>query len=114
MLYYLSNDDSDPVIWINIPEHLQKEVIKQYHHNNGHMGIGKTHDAIKTKYQWPNMYKNLYQYVASCVTFQTRNLRKVKPQQETDSPPYLFAKLGLDVSGPYPKTLSCNKYIIGL
>ena len=76
------------------------------------MGIDKTHDAIKTKYYWPNMYKNLYQYVTSCVTCQTRNLRKVKPpQQETDTPPYPFAKLGLDVSGPYPKTLSGNKYI---
>ena len=97
-----------------IPEHLRKEVIEKYHDNNGHMGIDKTHDAIKTKYYWPNMYKNLYQYVTSCVTCQTRNLRKVKPpQQETDAPPYPFAKLGLDVSGPYPKTLSGNKCIIG-
>ena len=78
------------------------------------MGIDKTHVTIKTKYYWSNMYKDLYQCVTSCVTCQTSNLRKVKPpQQETDSPPYPFVKLGLDVSGPYPKTLSGNKYIIG-
>ena len=78
------------------------------------MGIDKTHDAIKTKYYWPNMYKNLYQCITSCVTCQTRNLRKVKPpQQETDSPTYPFPKLGLDVSGAYPKTLSGKKYIVG-
>ena len=59
------------------------------------------------------MYKNLYQYVTSCVTCQTRNLRKVKhPQQETDAPPYPSTKLGLDVSAPYPKTLSVNKFIL--
>ena len=29
-----------------------------------------------------------------------------------DAPPYPFAKLGLDVSGPYPKTLLGNKYVI--
>ena len=43
-----------------------------------------------------------------------RNPKKVKlPQQKTDAPPYPFAKLGLDVSGPYHKTLSGNKYILG-
>ena len=78
------------------------------------MGIDKTHDAIKTKYYWPHMYKNLHKYVTSCVTYQTRNLRKVESlQQVTDSLPYPFAKLGLDVSGPYPKTLPGIKYIIG-
>ena len=61
------------------------------------MGIDKTNDAIKTKYYGPNMYKNLYQYLTSCVTCQTRNLRKVKPpQQETDASSYPFPKLGLD------------------
>ena len=58
--------------------------------------------------------KNLYQCIMSCIICQTRNLRKVKPpQQETDAPPYPFAKLALDVFGPYPKTLSGNKDIIG-
>ena len=60
------------------------------------------------------MYKNIYQYVTSCVTCKTQKLRKVKPpQQETDTPPFPLAKLGLYVSRPYPKTLSGNKYIIG-
>ena len=79
--------ESDPVIQLNIPEHLRQEIIEQYYDNNGHMGIDKTHDAIKTKYYWPDMYKNLYQCITSWVTCQTRNLRKVKPpQQETDTP----------------------------
>ena len=59
------------------------------------------------------MYKELYQHVNSCVISQRRNLRKVKPHlQETDVPPFPFAKLGLDVSGPYPTTFSGNKYKI--
>ena len=89
MLYYLPKADSDPVILLCIPEHLRKGVIEQYHDNNGHMGIDKTHDTIKNKYCWPNVYKNLYQYVTSCVTSQTRNLRKFKsPEQGTDTPSY--------------------------
>ena len=40
-------------------------------------------------------------------------MKKVRPpQQETDAPPFPFAKLGLGVSGPYLTTLSGNKYII--
>jgi hypothetical protein len=36
----------------------------------------------------------------------------MKPHlQETDIPPYPFAKIGLDLSGPYPTSLSGNKYI---
>ena len=41
-------------------------------------------------------------------------MKKIKPPlQETDIPPYPFAKVRLDLSGPYPTTLSRNKYIIG-
>jgi len=32
--------------------------------------------------------------------------------QETDIPPYPFAKIGLDLSGPYPTSLSGNRYIV--
>ena len=39
--------------------------------------------------------------------------KKIRPpQQETDVPPFPFAKLGLDISGPYPTTLSGNNNII--
>ena len=60
VLYYLSKAGSDPAIWLYISENLQKEIIEEYHDSNDHMGIDKTHDAIKTKYYWPNMHKNLY------------------------------------------------------
>ena len=61
------------------------------------MGIDKTHDAIKTKYYWANMFKNLYQQVNIL-----GNLSDKKPKKgltsstgNTDAPPYPFAKLGL-------------------
>ena len=89
-------------------------VIKQYHDDNGHMGIEKTFDTLRHKYYWPNMYKELYEYVNNCVTCQFRSLQKIQPPlQETDIPPYPFAKNGLDLSVPYPKSVSGNRYIIG-
>ena len=103
ILNYLLKEDTDPVIRLYIPEHIRNALIIQFHENNGHTGIDKTYDAIKGKYYWPNMYKELYKYVSSCVTCLTSNVRKVNPPQQ-DTPPFAFAKLGLDVSGPYHLT----------
>ena len=41
-------------------------------------------------------------------------MKKIKPPvQLTDIQPYAFAKIGLDLSGPYPTSLSGNKYTVG-
>ena len=60
-----------------------------------------------------SLFKEINKYVSECTICQTRSLEKVKqPLQETDIPPYPMAKLSLDLSGPYPTTLSGNRYII--
>ena len=87
--------------------------MKQYHDENGHMGVQKSFDGIRQKYYWRNLYKEIYQYVTDCIVCKTRSLQKVRqPLQETDIPPYRMAKLSLDLSGPYPQSMSGNKYII--
>ena len=46
---------------------------------------------------------------------QKRGLQKIRPLlQETDIPPYHMAKLSFDLSGPYPTSVSGNKYIISI
>ena len=113
VLYYLTDPDGDTVLRLYVPKHLREVVIKQYHDDNGHIGVQKTFDCIRQKYFWPNLFKEIYQYVSSCTTCQTRSLQKIRqPLQETDITPYPMAKLSLDLSGPYPTTLSNNKYII--
>ena len=114
ILYYLSNADSDePRMRLYIPSQLEALVIKQYHDDLGHMAVDKTHDSIKKKYYFPQQYKKLTMYIGKCVTCQTRSSKNPHPpQQETGVPPYPFAKIGLDLSGPYPTTLSGNRYIV--
>ena len=113
VVYYLTDPDGDTVLRLYVPKHLRALVVKQYHDDNGHMGVQKTFDCIRQKYFWPNLFKELYQYVSSCTVCQARSLQKIRqPLQETDIPPYPMAKLSLDLSGPYPKTMSGNKYII--
>ncbi|MCG7879415.1 MAG: RNase H-like domain-containing protein, partial [Candidatus Thiodiazotropha endolucinida] len=113
LVYYLSNANDDPNLRLFIPKHLRSLVVTQYHDNNGHMGVQKTFNSIRQKYFWPNLFKEIHKYVSDCMTCRTRSMQKTKhPLQETDIPPYPMAKLSLDLSGPYPTTLSGNKYII--
>ena len=113
VVYYLTDPDGDTVLRLYVPKYLRALVVKQYHDDNGHMSVQKTFDCIRQKYFWPNLFKELYQYVSSFTVCQTRSLQKIRqPLQETDIPPYPMAKLSLDLSGPYPKTMSGNKYII--
>lgn len=112
-LYFVSRPDDDPVIRLYVPSHLKEYVIKQYHDENGHLGVDKTYDTLFQKYFWPNCYREVHDYVNKCVTCQRRVLRVQKPPlQETDNAPFPFAKINLDISGPYPRSLSGNKYIL--
>ena len=113
LVYFISNVDDDPRLRLFIPKHIRSFVVTQYHDQNGHMGVQKTFDSIRAKYYWPNLFKELHKYVSECTACQTRSLQKIsQPLQETDIPPYPMAKLSLDLSGPYPTTLSGTKYII--
>lgn len=113
LVYYMSNADNEPNLRLYVPERIKPLVIKQYHDHLGHMALDKTYDTMRIKYYFPNMYKQLHAYSDQCVVCQTRSCKRARPPlQETDIPPYPFAKIGLDLSGPYPKTLSGNKYIV--
>ena len=113
VVYYLSQPDDDPVFRLYIPCQLRKNVLAQYHDDNGHMGVEKTFHSIKQKYFWPCLLKEITEFVSKCIPCQTRNLTKKQPHmQECDMPPFPFAKLALDISGPYPKTSSGNQYIV--
>ena len=114
LLYYLSQPDSeDPMLRLYIPQEMERIVIKQYHDQLGHMGLDKTYDSIRLKYFFPNMYRKIYTYIEKCIPCQAMSDKKPKPPlHETEIPPYPFAKIGLDLSGPYPTTLSGNRYIV--
>ena len=97
-----------------IPKHLQSDIISEYHSDLGHLGIEKTCSAIHSKYYWLNLHKDVTDYVIKCVTCQLRSSQQPKPPiQELDISPFAFAQLELGhCSGPYPTSLSGNRYII--
>lgn len=113
ILYYISDVEDNPTLRLCVRIQLRDTIVKQYHDENGHMGVQKTFEAIKRKYFWPLLFKELHDYIEKCVVCQSRSMQKTRPAlQETEIPPYPFAKLSLDLSGPYPTSMSSNKYII--
>ena len=52
LVYYFSNVVDDPCMRLFVPKHLKTYVVKQYHDQNGHMGVQKTFDSICQKYYW--------------------------------------------------------------
>ena len=115
VLYFISHPLDDPVLRLYIPNHLRSEVLKQYHDELGHFGVDKTYQTMGRKFYWPNMFQQAYEYVNKCVTCQERVLKAKKaPLQNPDLPPYPFAKVHMDISGPYPRSLSNNRYILSI
>ena len=87
VVYYVSHPDDNHTLRLYVPHHLHEAVVKQYHDDNGHMGVQKTFTGICQKYYWPNFFQELYNYVSFCVTCQTRSAVKTKPPiQETHTP----------------------------
>ena len=111
ILYYISQVDDEPRLRVFIPSHLQQQLIKEFH-ENGHFSTGKVFAAIKTKYYWPHLFKQIDEYVGNCVTCKMTNMRGDKaPLTQPGIPPYPMAVVAIDLSGPYRKTLSGNVYI---
>ena len=60
-----------------IPNGLRKDIIASYHDSiagGGHLGIDRTYTAIRFKYFWPNMYRDITEYIESCLPCQKANM----------------------------------------
>ena len=92
-VYYISSPDDQPTLRLFVPQNIRDEVLLQFHDCNGHMGMDKTFDTMRSKYYWPNMYKEVTEYLSKCITCQKRGLKAQKaPLQKTDFPPMHLQK----------------------
>ncbi|CAC5402494.1 unnamed protein product [Mytilus coruscus] len=95
ILYYISNVDNDPIIRLYIPSHIKQAVVEQYHDKNGHMGIDKTFDSIRQNIFGQTCSRNCI--IMSLLVYLVN---------------HAIYKRGR-FKGPYPTTMSGNRYIIG-
>lgn len=100
-----------------IPKSLTETIIKQYHdspESGGHSGFMKTLLKIRLKYFWHGMSKDVNNYTKACNT-----CHKTKPNHQklhgTMQPIFTtrpWQIIGIDVTGPLPKTTQGNEYIV--
>ena len=95
-----------------------KAKILQENHDSilgGHRGMNKTYEAIKRYYQWPNIKKEVQEYVKKCAKCQLNKTLRPKgkaPMEITTTARHPFEKCALDIVGPMTETMSGNKYVL--
>lgn len=113
-----SNDDfCQEFQWkLWVPESLTQRLIEEAHDKttSAHGGIAKTLYRLKEKYYWPQMAKQVRQYVSNCtVCKETKSVNEhtlptIGNEVITERP---FQKLYIDFLGKYPRSKSGNAFI---
>ncbi|CAF2247320.1 unnamed protein product, partial [Rotaria magnacalcarata] len=107
-----------PVPYVPQGEHRQT-ILKIYHDtaaNGAHFGRDKTLHKIKTRYFWPSMYKDIDNYIRSCILCAQYNPRRHKTLgklRPIEPPDGVWQLVSMDFHGPInPTSRRGNKYII--
>ena len=103
--------------WDEIDPDTKIKILQENHHSilGGHRGMNKPYEAIEIHYQWPNMKKEIEEYVKTCAKCQlNKTLRPKKrvPMEITTTARQPFEKCALDIVGPMTETMSGNKYVL--
>jgi hypothetical protein len=113
VLYYEGQKGSPLIV---IPRTQVETVLKCYHELpfTAHHGIARTTAAIKRKYWWESLHRDVTEYINDCEACAKR-----KTGNKTDAPlgESLEAKefldiVSMDVAGPLPVTDNGNKYLL--
>ena len=123
--YTVKNDllmhRSNPSVPYVPPGELRRSILKIYHDtaaNGAHFGRDKTAHKIKTRYYWPSMFKDIDNYVKSCIPCAQYNPRRQKTPgtlRPIKPPEGVWQLVSMDFHGPIiPTSQRGNKYIIAL
>lgn len=102
---------------VKLDEKTKKQILYECHDAplGGHRGMNKTYKAIKARYSWTNMRKEVENYVKKCRSCQMNKMskpRKRAPMEITTTAEVPFEKCSLDIVGPMPETERGNRYIL--
>lgn len=98
---------------IIVPSSLKAKVLKMYHDGptNGHQGVDKTFEKLRRNYWWPNMKKDIKNYISSCDVCGRNKLRRHKPYgkiQPLPVPSRPWEIIGVDFITSLPSSQDCT------
>ena len=87
-----------------VPDSLAKHVFQSIH-NTSHNGVKATKKQISLSYVWPNMSKQIKEWIAQCQSCQRAKITKHNkaPYQAFDCPTAKFDIVHIDIVGPFPE-----------
>ena len=99
-----------------VPEKFISEIFRLNHDASTacHPGVRKTLARLRQQYYWPGMYAHAVNWVKSCLKCLEKKAHKpakLAPLQRVPIPIGPFDRVALDICGPYPTSMSGNKYI---
>lgn len=102
---------------LRIDNETHKRLILEEAHSapsGGHAGMTRMQKSIQLRYFWPNMKKDIVDYVSRCVICKKskHSFLPKEPLQITTTASRPFQKLYLDLVGPLLTTSSGDKYLL--
>ena len=100
-----------------ISEDRKRKLLREFHTCpiGGHQGIQRTYERLKLYISWPNMFKDVEEYIKSCETCQInkQTLPNSKTEMQiTDTQKQPWDKIYLDLVGPFSTSEKGNKYLL--
>jgi len=110
----LQKEDSEPG---EVDADMKAKIFQESHDSilGGHRGMNKTYEAIRRHYQWPNMRREVEEYVKRCTKCQLNKALRPRgkaPMEITTTAKQPFERCALDIVGPLTETTLGNKYIL--
>ncbi len=97
-----------------LPFDLWRQVIGWVHEKGGHMGIDTTLYRLQERFYFPNMRREVADYIRGCLACQQK-LRQLAPQRGTLASVvdgYPFQRLAIDFVGPLNRSRQGHEYIL--
>ncbi|XP_042899321.2 uncharacterized protein [Parasteatoda tepidariorum] len=120
LIYHKDKILNESVMQLVLPKCRQNKVLKLAHESvfGGHMGVRKTKERIKYSFYWPNMRKDITEFVQTCEGCQLRKTEKIgdrAPITPVVRPELPFEIVNVDVIGPIdPPSSRGHKYVLCL
>ena len=115
ILYVKGHYKRKPIKQVIVPKSLVPRVLEKAHDEGGHLGEDKTLEAIRVKFYWATLFRDVKQWCVSCQVCQRRKHPREKARAPLQYPPVAGRPgqaVSLDFVGPLPESPSGNKYIL--
>ncbi len=100
-----------------VPKDLRDDLLRSYHDSlagGGHQGTNRVYQAMRQKYFWKTMMRDINCYVGSClICQQAKRSYGARPAPLHPLPPTaIFSRMHVDILGPLPTSPQGYKFIL--